>query len=126
MERPSRRARIGLALWIGLTLFVVVPWYRLQDHPHWGRILWFPLASPWRLRDIIANTLFYIPFGLLWSRAVDPRVSRVVLAGCLLSLLTEFSQVFSHGRFPSTTDLVCNTVGAWWGAVWAQARLRRS
>jgi len=127
VHTPSLRARVAFALWVGVIIFVVVPWYRVQDHSHWGGVQWVPfLTPPIRLRDIVANTLFYIPFGYLGVRAIDRRVGRVVIIAGLLSLLTEFSQVFSHGRFPSSTDLVCNTLGAWVGALWATWRVRRS
>jgi glycopeptide antibiotics resistance protein len=127
VERASRRARIGLALWVGLIVFVVVPWYRFQDHSHWGVVQWIPFTTPpIRLRDIVGNLLFYVPFGMLFARAVNRRPGAVVLAGFLLSLATEFTQVFSHGRFPSTTDLICNTLGAWAGALWARSRDGRS
>jgi glycopeptide antibiotics resistance protein len=120
---------LALALWVGLILLAVTPWYGVQDHGHWERVEWMPFqTSPLRLRDIIANTLFYIPFGFLCLRALNVRarsVMRVVAAACLLSLMTEFSQVYSHGRFPSSTDLVCNTLGGWLGAVWADWRAGR-
>lgn len=127
MQTPSsRRARVAFALWTGVIVVAVVPWYRIQDHSHWAGVQWIPFQPPLRLRDIVANILFYIPFGYLCLRAVDRRVWRVVLAACALSLLTELTQVFSHGRFPSATDLVCNTAGAWLGAVWAERARRPS
>ena len=124
VHRSPRRARIAFALWVGVIIFVVVPWYRIQDHSHWAGVQWIPVP-PFRLRDMVANTLFYIPFGYLGLRAIDRRVWRVVVLAALVSLLTEFSQVYSHGRFPSATDLVCNTLGAWVGALWADWRIRR-
>jgi glycopeptide antibiotics resistance protein len=126
VQTSSRRARVAFALWVGVIIVVVVPWYRIQDHSHWAGVQWIPFVTPpLRLRDIVANTLFYIPFGYLCLRAIDRRVSRVVVLAGLLSLVTEFSQVFSHGRFPSSTDLVCNTLGGWVGAMWADRRARR-
>jgi VanZ family protein len=38
------------------------------------------------------------------------------------SVATEATQLLSHGRFPSTTDVTCNVAGAWGGAVWAHTR----
>jgi VanZ family protein len=106
-----------------VTLFVVVPWYAVQTHAHWDRVQWMPFVSPVRTRDVVANVLFYVPLGLLCMRAAtQPRVSKAVGLGFALSLLTEITQVFSHGRFPSTTDLICNTVGAALGAAWAASR----
>jgi glycopeptide antibiotics resistance protein len=118
---PSRRARIAFALWVGVILFIVVPWYRIQDHSHWARVGLVPFMTPEvRVRDVIANTFLYVPFGYLYYRVVDRHAGRAVIAACLLSLATELTQVYSHGRFPSATDLFSNTVGGWLGAVWAQ------
>jgi VanZ family protein len=109
---------------VGVTLFVVVPWYAVKDHPHWDRVQWIPFVTPpIRLRDLVANTIFYMPLGYWYLRAAGhPRVWTAVGAGLALSLATEFTQVYSHGRSPSATDLICNTVGAACGAIWAVSR----
>lgn len=64
--------------------------------------------------DIFGNMLLYVPFGLFyanWRR--QPAVWRSGLAyAALLSSATEFTQVFSHGRFPSLQDILMNVVGA--------------
>jgi VanZ family protein len=38
-----------------------------------------------------------------------------VAAATGLSLVTEATQVYSHSRVPSMTDVVCNAAGAWVG-----------
>ena len=121
---PSRRALVALALWIGVILFVVTPWYGIRDHSHWARVQWIPFVSPpIRLRDIVANTVFYVPFGYFFVRGTrNSSVGRTVMAAMLLSAATEVTQVYSHGRFPSTTDLLCNSAGAYLGALWASRR----
>ena len=126
MHTPSHRARVALVLWIGVILFVVTPWYGLRDHSHWARVQWIPFISPpIRLRDMVANTLFYVPFGYFYVRATRRGgVWHAVATGLLLSAVTELTQVYSHGRFPSTTDLLCNSAGAHLGALWATRRRR--
>lgn len=126
MHTPSRRARVALALWIGVILFVVTPWYGIRDHSHWANVQWIPFVSPpVRLRDIVANTLFYVPFGYFYVRAMRRgEVWHAVATALLLSAMTELTQVYSHGRFPSTTDLLCNSTGAYFGAIWAARRGR--
>jgi len=47
-----------------------------------------------------------------------------VLLGLALSLATEATQIFSHRRFPSATDVVTNTTGALVGA-WLATRFPR-
>lgn len=121
---PSRRAKIAFGLWVAVILFVVTPWYGIRDHSHWARVQWIPFVSPpIRLSDIVLNTLFYMPFGFMYvRRSASRRIWKAVAAAAVLSALTEVTQVYSHGRFPSTTDLVCNTVGAYLGAIWAGSR----
>jgi glycopeptide antibiotics resistance protein len=98
-------------------LLLVVPWGAYQDHPHWGRVQWIPFVTPpIKLRDVLANVLVYVPFGY-WSLRLGrvPRAWRGVVLAFALSLGTEYTQVYSHGRFPSTTDLTANVCGAWLG-----------
>jgi glycopeptide antibiotics resistance protein len=119
----TRTVTRGLFLiWIGVIVLVVVPWGRFQDHPHWGRVDWLPFISqPIRVRDVVANTLLYLPFGY-WHRkqSLSAPVWRTVALAFGLSIAMEFTQIFSHGRFPSMRDVTCNTVGAMWGAMSAR------
>ena len=119
---------MALALWIGVILFVVTPWYDIKDHSHWANVQWIPFVSPpVRLRDIVANTLFYVPFGYFYVRATRRgEVWHAVAAALLLSAMTELTQVYSHGRFPSATALLCNSTGAYLGARWAARRGRET
>lgn len=113
----QRGSRWPLAIWTGIIFLLVVPWGSYQDHSHWARVQWIPFVTPpIKLRDIVANTLVYVPFGY-WSMRLGerPRAWRGVVLAFALSLATEFTQVYSHGRFPSTTDVVCNVFGAWLG-----------
>lgn len=115
-------ARGLLAVWIGIILLAVLPWGRFQDHPHWGRIDWLPfISAPVRIRDVVLNTLLYLPFGY-WHLKQSGTASawRTVGWATALSVGTEFAQIFSHGRFPSTRDVACNAFGALCGALWAR------
>ena len=116
-------SRRWLVIWIGLIVVVVVPWGRLQALAHWERIAWIPFVSwPVVLRDVIANVLFYVPYGIVAREEVaETRNSILLVTGSafLLSVATEFTQVFSVSRFPSMTDVVCNVTGALIGATWA-------
>jgi VanZ family protein len=72
--------------------------------------------------DLVANTLAYLPLGLLWATVLSVRLpSRgafvlAALAGGLLSLGVEAVQNFLPSRVPSNLDLACNTLGAFIGA----------
>jgi glycopeptide antibiotics resistance protein len=114
-------ARVRLPLWCIVIAGAVVPWLWFQDHAHWDRVQWIPFVAPpdLRLRDVVINVVMYIPFGLFFVRAggTGPRVTAVVVWAVLFSILTEGSQAFSHGRFPTATDVTMNAAGAMVGAV---------
>jgi glycopeptide antibiotics resistance protein len=119
--------RLLLVLWIGVIAFVVVPWRGFQDHAHWNAIQWVPfLSPPFPIRDIILNAVLFIPFGYWYVQQPSGRGSiwRACAYGLALSIVLEFTQIFSHGRFPSATDVATNTLGALWGARWARKRPR--
>ena len=115
-----------LALWTGLILLVVLPWTTFQNHTHWPRVQWIPFVTPpVKLRDIAVNLLLYAPWGYFGARAMrSRRVWIVVALAAVLSLVTEASQLYSHGRFPSATDLTCNILGACAGAMYERSRTR--
>jgi glycopeptide antibiotics resistance protein len=117
---------ILLGLWLLAVVVAVVPARHLQDHPHWSRVQWVPYGGPLRFDDIVRNVVLYAPFGFLL--AGDRRAGRFwTVAGCALaiSLTTEVTQLFSHSRVPSASDLVSNTTGALLGFGLGQARRMR-
>ncbi|MEQ1573030.1 MAG: VanZ family protein [Vicinamibacterales bacterium] len=110
--------RLALGLWTLVILMAVVPWRNYTDHVHWGWVQWIPFTTPpVKARDIIANILIYVPFGYLYARqrAGCRRAWRIIGYAATLSLATEATQLFSHTRFPSSGDWVCNVTGAWMG-----------
>jgi glycopeptide antibiotics resistance protein len=113
------RLRAALALSVALIFAIVLPWQRFQDHTHWQRVQWIPFRSPpITLRDLAGNVALYVPVGYLIVRLTGPPVGipRAVACAALLSIGTETTQLFSHGRFPSMTDVTCNLAGACLGA----------
>lgn len=104
------------ALWALVIIFCVVPWRGFQDHPDWGRIRWIPLVSPpVRFADLAGNVALYVPLGVFYGRARQvgrTGVTQGALWGVALSVLTEATQLFSRGRFPSTGDVLMNGLGA--------------
>jgi glycopeptide antibiotics resistance protein len=119
-------ARYRLVLWTIVIIGGVVPWFSMTGHAHWPRIGWIPFASPpVRLRDIALNLVLYLPFG--WfsrpgGRTAFRQVLHASMLACGLALTTEATQVFSHGRFPSMTDVVMNSIGAGLGAMGSAGR----
>lgn len=95
-----------------------------QDHSHWLRVEWVPFSQYQRPLDVVANVLLFVPFGAAAAAGTaDPRRVRLVMyAGLGLALAVELSQVFTHNRIATTTDVITNTAGAWLGARWALRR----
>ena len=72
----------------------------------------------------MVNIALYLPLGYTLARALAHRARgwhAVVLAGAL-SLTIEWSQLYSHSRFPSLQDVLCDVLGAWVGARLATPR----
>ncbi len=122
------KVRLFLLLSIALIVLAVFPWGDFQGHTHWAKVGWIPFVSrPVRLSDIVANVLLFMPFGA--AVALNTRRSAVAMAtigGAALSFLGETTQLYSHARFPSATDLVTNTVGAAIAALLVSRHLNRA
>jgi glycopeptide antibiotics resistance protein len=108
-----------LLVWTFVIAFGVVPWNDVQDHSHWRRVQWIPfLTPPIKPIDLVVNVLLYWPFGYWFAKQARHRSPwrRAILYAAALSLLTEWTQLYSHSRFPSMTDVTCNLIGTLWGA----------
>lgn len=112
-----------LAAACALVLAAIVPWGDMQDHSHWGRVVWVPFGSRrLRPRDIVQNVLLFVPVGVGAALVFRRAIGAAAVVALSLSLTGELLQVYSHERFPSATDVVCNIVGAvgaagvagWW------------
>jgi glycopeptide antibiotics resistance protein len=118
--------RFRPALWAVVIIACVVPWWSMTNHAHWPRIGWIPFESPpVRLRDVLLNAALYVPLGWFSTRGdrtARRQLARVALGALVLSITTEATQVYSHGRFPSMTDVVMNTLGACLGAIGSRGR----
>lgn len=72
--------------------------------------------------DLAANTLAYVPLGLLWAATFSARLPRgaafllALALGSALSLGIETAQNFLPNRVPSNLDLACNALGTLLGA----------
>jgi glycopeptide antibiotics resistance protein len=128
VEEDRAVARVRFALWMVLVVTVVVPWGRFVDHTHWDRVQWVPfITPPVKAFDVVANLFFYVPFGYWYARqrrGTDHTIIAAVVAALAFSLCTEATQLFSHGRFPSFTDVTNNVAGAYVGAHWALRKAR--
>jgi glycopeptide antibiotics resistance protein len=113
---------------LALIVVAVFPWRSLQDHTHWEKVAWIPFVSPpIRLRDIVINAILFVPLGSAMRAQVLS--NPFVLPACsalVISLLAELSQLYSHTRFPSATDVTMNVFGAVAGAWLRDRRLRKA
>jgi VanZ family protein len=114
-----------LACGLGLLVLIAFPFGSLQDHAHWERVRWRPFSPPYKVTDIVGNFLIGMPAGAAVAALGGTPVSAALVLGSV-SLLCEWAQVYSHGRYPSATDLALNTMGGAAGAAWFTARRRRA
>jgi len=84
-------------------------------HSHWSKVAWIPFdPRPARIRpfDVAGNLLLCAPLGVVAGLSFT---RGPLIAGALalaLSLFVETMQLYTHSRFPSATDVVCNVTGA--------------
>ena len=107
-------------LFAAITLIVIGTFpYDFQDHTHWDRVGWIPFVSPpIKIIDIVVNVVLFTPLGAAVAANTRSKWSMPAAIGAAmaLSLVMETGQLYSHGRFPSATDFVCNVTGAALGA----------
>lgn len=89
------------------------PWGDLQDHPHWDTVGWVPfLSPPLSGLDVVVNLLLGAPIGIVSGRGFRHGTTMAILVTLGAALLGEWSQLYSHTRFPSATDIAANISGA--------------
>src|SRR5260370_40452642 len=101
-HRKTFVARIGLGVWSAVIATATVPW-DFVGHAHWQKVQWIPFRSPpVSLFDVVGNILLYLPFGYTMVRAAAARARlwHAVALAAALSLTLEWSQLYSHSRFP--------------------------
>jgi len=122
-ERALRRATAWLLAFT--VLFMVYaslyPFeFEVSRLAHFGREEWMR-AIAWRKpvrSDLIANLIFYLPFGALVTslapRRLGPMRRFLFALGCgmALSLLIEFAQALTRNRDPSVMDVMVNALSA--------------
>ena len=143
MASPARGIAL-LLLVVSVALVVAattMPWSSYYvGHSHWAQVEWVPFSRLVRPDDMVLNVLLFVPLGFSLylcgaagggqkspagdeaadgaasARRVRGRVLGVVIGAILLSTAVEFFQVYCHGRLPTTTDIISNALGAFFGA----------
>ncbi|MEO8140895.1 MAG: VanZ family protein [Gemmatimonadota bacterium] len=119
----SRLASAFLGYLLGVVVLVtLVPFDFSAAAPH--NLLWGGALS-----DALANVAMFVPLGFLFRLTREPRGDRwgiqPLFLGLLLSALIETAQLFLPSRLSSPLDVATNGLGAWLGAIAADALVRR-
>jgi glycopeptide antibiotics resistance protein len=136
-DSAPRRDWLYLILAALLVAAVVVPWtsFESDTRGHWVKVQWLPFVSRPSpasgvldelryVAEMVANVALYVPLGAAAYRLCGGW--RTLILAAVLSAVTEYTQLYSHTRIPSTTDLVCNLAGAWMGVRLARRQPRAS
>lgn len=112
---------------IGLVFVAALPWSDRVGHSHWLRVDWVPFVSRrFRAIDVTANVLLCMPLGATAALVFNRGVAAAAMISLPLSMFVEWTQVYSHLRFPSMTDVACNVAGAMVAAALVRRVERRS
>jgi glycopeptide antibiotics resistance protein len=114
--RNSTRWGFWLAAIALIVSCTILPWSNYVGHPHWENVRWVPFYGTGVL-DLIANTALFFPFGYFFPGALRSgsgvrRWALPLLTAGTISTAVELVQLYSHNRFPSTTDICTNVIGA--------------
>ena len=106
--------KFAAVLWLVGWAFVGLPWRSFSAQPSFRNVRLVPFEGGSRVAYVL-NVLAFVPCGMIgvglgWS------ASRAVLSGTAISVSTEFLQLFSRRRFPTTTDVILNSLGTAIGA----------
>ena len=102
--------RLALAVWCVFWAWIAVPWRSFRPLPSFRHVELIPFTTG-SARSHVLNVLVFVPLGILTAR-LGWRPRSVVLVAAGVSGTTEILQLFSTRRFPSTTDVILNVVGA--------------
>lgn len=108
--------RLPLAALIASLALVIAadyPWGGMTDHSHWTRVTWIPFETgAVRPLDVAGNLLLCAPLGAIAGWWFPQGLLAAAGLSLTVSVAGETLQVYSHGRYPSGTDVFCNVVGA--------------
>jgi len=129
MTAVARPAYVTTANWLSLAIALLIIWGSLYPFelliPDFD-VLALRLQRSWAFHmsrgDIVTNLLIYMPFSAalllsLSGRSRWTHVMEATLAGSLLSLTMELSQLFTAHRVTSIYDWLLNTAGSFAGAL---------
>lgn len=112
-----------IAALVPVLLITTWPAHQFAGHSHWQMVEWVPFSRLMSIRDVVANIALFMPLGfaIAWPGG-RARIAIAVITGITLSLFAELYQVYCHDAFPTTADVLSNTLGTALGAVLARKR----
>jgi VanZ family protein len=128
VEKERYIDRSSLVIASGMLLIIVyASLYRFRTRIHPDPIgpfrfllsTWNTLSKP---SDVLANVLFYVPFGFFFARSFTRTrqaitIALVTISGLLLSFGMESLQFYIVRRYAAMSDVYADTLGALLGAV---------
>jgi len=131
-DEPARRKAAAWLLLLATIFVVYASLYPFQFDAARLELVrsgewWRNALRPPPTRDLVANLLFYLPFGALVARAAPApwggarRLLAAIGAGTLLSACMETAQLFVVQRHSALTDVGLNAVSTGLGAAAALA-----
>jgi VanZ family protein len=133
MEKERYIDRRSLVIASGMLLIIVYASlyrFRTRIHPDPAGPIRF-LLSTWttisKPSDVLANIVFYVPFGFFLSRAFARTRQAITIAfvsGLLLSFGMESLQFYIVRRYAAMSDVYADTLGALLGAIAAYSTRR--
>ena len=129
MREPSEDRLVTL---VPLLSYIAVFGWDIQTFPVVGQLLqgsWEePIAFAFEpLIGIMQNLILFIPFGFLLCGATDqPRTSRILLLGFLLSLSIELCQLFFRLGWFEVDDILHNVLGTYLGICLYRCAVKRT
>jgi glycopeptide antibiotics resistance protein len=109
--------RAVAVLWLLGWAAVGLPWSSATAVPSFEHVRLVPFRDGRPLSQAL-NVAAFIPWGMS-AVALGSSFTGATLSGAAISGATEVLQLFSTRRYPSTTDLILNTLGTVAGAALA-------
>ena len=129
MREPSKDRLVTL---VPLRSYFAVLGWDIQSFPVVGQLLqgsWEePIAFAFEsLIGIVQNLILFMPFGFLLYAVTDqPRTSRILLLGFLLSLSIELCQLFFRLGWFEVDDILHNVLGTYLGICLYRRAVKRT
>ena len=126
-SRNKKNMKMVSGLWLIFAFFIVygtvIPFNFISIKETFlsniNKIEW--IGSSFRIPDVMQNVLLFVPFGFLGFFSIKQvrltRILIVTLLGVTLSLTVETLQLFTIDRTTAVSDLLCNTLGSFLGAL---------